>query len=55
MAGNLERLWSELKRRRVVRLALVYALAGWVVIQVSSTIFPPLGIPTWALSSSSCW
>ena len=50
MAGNLERLWSELKRRRVVRLALVYALAGWVVIQVSSTIFPPLGIPTWALS-----
>jgi adenylate cyclase len=47
---RLELFWSELKRRRVVRLIIVYMVGAWVVIEVASTIFPPLDIPGWALS-----
>ena len=28
-------LWSELKRRRVIRVIILYAVAGWVVIDVA--------------------
>jgi adenylate cyclase len=39
---------SELKRRRVFRAAAVYAIAGWVVVEVAATTFPLLGLPAWA-------
>lgn len=50
MPGKLADFWSELQRRRVVRLAIVYLVAAWVIIEVSSTVFPTLSIPDWALS-----
>jgi hypothetical protein len=31
---------GELKRRRVLRVAGVYAVAGWIVVQVAATTFP---------------
>jgi adenylate cyclase len=37
--------FAELRRRRVVRGAIVYAAAGWVIIEVASTVLPPLGAP----------
>lgn len=40
--------WSELKRRRVVRVVVLYAIAGWFVIEVSSTVLPNLNLPDWA-------
>jgi TolB-like protein len=40
--------WSELRRRKVVRLAIAYAVAGWMVVEVSLAIFPEFGIPGWA-------
>jgi TolB-like protein/tetratricopeptide (TPR) repeat protein len=40
----------ELRRRHVIRVALVYAAVSWMVAEVSSTFFPALGIPSWALS-----
>lgn len=46
---SFEKLWSELLRRRVVRVAVVYAVVGWVVIEVASTVLPPLGLPNWAV------
>ncbi len=42
-------LWAELKRRRVVRVVVLYAVAGWVVIEVASTILPNLGLPDWTV------
>jgi len=42
-------LWAELKRRRVVRVVVLYAVAGWVVIEVASTILPNLNLPDWAV------
>jgi adenylate cyclase len=39
---------AELKRRHVIRLAIVYLIVGWVVIQAADVIFPALQIPDWA-------
>lgn len=41
---------AELKRRSVLRVAGLYAIVGWVVIQIADIVVPALGIPPWALS-----
>ena len=43
-------LFSELKRRRVIRVATTYAVAGWLIVQVAETTFEPLGLPDWSLT-----
>ncbi|MDH3270470.1 MAG: hypothetical protein OEN56_04015 [Gemmatimonadota bacterium] len=40
-----DEIWGELKRRRVVRVALAYAAALFVVLQVADLTFEPLGLP----------
>ena len=40
---------SELRRRRVVRVAAAYAVVAWLAIQVGEATFPAFGIPEWAL------
>ena len=45
--GNL---WSELKRRRVIRVVVLYAIAGWVVIEITSTVLPNLNLPEWTVT-----
>jgi adenylate cyclase len=40
-------LFSELKRRNVIRVAIAYAVAAWLVLQVIDVILPILGIPNW--------
>jgi TolB-like protein/tetratricopeptide (TPR) repeat protein len=45
MAG----LWSELKRRNVVKVAIAYCAAGWVVVQGAALLFPLFGAPAWIL------
>ncbi|MEX0330405.1 MAG: hypothetical protein AB3N64_03180 [Puniceicoccaceae bacterium] len=45
---SLVRFWQELKRRNVVRVALVYSIVGWLVIQVANATFSSFGIPVWA-------
>ncbi len=42
-------LWAELKRRRVVRVVVLYAIAGWIVIEVTSTVSPNLNLPDWTV------
>jgi hypothetical protein len=41
--------WAELKRRRVVRVIGLYAIGGWIVIEVTSTISPNLNLPDWTV------
>ena len=41
---------AELRRRRVIRVAVVYAIAGWVVIEVASTMLPGLNLPPWTVT-----
>ena len=49
-ASGLGKFWQELRRRKVVRVAVVYAIIGWLVIQIAATTFPKLLIPGWAES-----
>ena len=47
---GLGHLWEELKRRRVIRVTVLYAIAGWIVIEVSSTVLPNLNLPQWSVT-----
>ncbi|MCK9538546.1 tetratricopeptide repeat protein [Dokdonella sp.] len=40
---------AELKRRHVGRVALAYMVAGWLVIQIATQVFPFFEIPNWAV------
>ena len=50
MSGSLGRLFAELRRRRVWRVLIVYAVAGWLVIQVAATMLPSLHLPDWSVT-----
>lgn len=43
----LRSFFAELRRRRVVRVAVAYAAVGWVLIEVASTVAPELLLPAW--------
>ena len=40
---------EELKRRHVWRVAIAYAVAGWLLVQVATQVFPFFSIPDWAV------
>src|SRR6478752_9918669 len=39
----------ELKRRNVYKVAIAYAVVGWLLIQVATQVFPFFEIPNWAV------
>ena len=41
--------WVQLRRRGVIRAAIVYAVVGWVVIEVASVVLPALNLPAWSV------
>lgn len=45
-----KKLWSQLKKRKVVRVALAYIFVGWVILQIGEVTFEGLGIPPWAFT-----
>ncbi len=47
--GSLKQVFDEFRRRRVVRVAVVFLVVGWVLIQVAGATFGPLGLPDWSL------
>jgi TolB-like protein/Flp pilus assembly protein TadD len=46
---NSGNFFSELKRRNVYKVAVAYAVAGWLVIQIATQVFPFLEIPNWVV------
>ena len=38
---------AELKRRNVIRMAGLYLVASWLIVQVTATILPMFGAPEW--------
>ena len=42
---NPRNFFAELKRRNVYRVAVAYAVVGWLVMQVAATIVPALHLP----------
>ena len=37
--------FSELKRRNVYKVAVAYAIVGWIIAQIATQVFPFLEIP----------
>ena len=42
-------LFTELKRRNVIRVAIAYIAGAWLLTEVSGTLFPVFGIPDWGV------
>lgn len=40
----------ELKRRKVIRVAVAYVVVAWLLVQIAETIFEPLKLPEWSLT-----
>src|SRR5690242_3372079 len=41
--------FAELKRRNVYKVAVAYAVVGWLLVQVATQVFPFLEIPNWVV------
>jgi TolB-like protein/Tfp pilus assembly protein PilF len=46
---NLKNFFAELKRRNVYKVAVAYAVVGWLLVQVATQVFPFFEIPHWAV------
>lgn len=44
---NISNFIQELKRRNVFKVATAYAIAGWLIIQIATSVFPTFEFPTW--------
>jgi hypothetical protein len=42
-------LFTELRRRNVIRVAGFYLVAAWLIVQVAETVLPVFGVPEWVL------
>ena len=43
-------LFHELKRRNVFKVAIAYAIAAWILIEITATTFPILKLPDWSVT-----
>jgi len=46
---NPHNFFAELKRRNVYKVAVAYAIVGWLLVQVATQVFPFFEIPNWAV------
>jgi adenylate cyclase len=46
---NPKEFFGELKRRNVYKVAIAYAVAGWLVAQIATQLFPFFEIPNWVV------
>src|SRR6266513_1164337 len=44
---KIDNLFAELKRRNVVRMAGLYLVGAWLLVQVAGTVLPMFGAPDW--------
>jgi len=44
---KIHNFFAELKRRNVYKVAVAYAIVGWLLVQVATQVFPFLEIPNW--------
>ena len=46
---NVTNFFGELKRRNVYKVAVAYAVVGWLLIQVATQVLPFFEIPNWGV------
>jgi TolB-like protein/Flp pilus assembly protein TadD len=44
---KIDNFFAELKRRNVYKVAVAYAIVGWLLVQIATQVFPFLEIPNW--------
>lgn len=47
--SRIIRFYRELKRRKVIRVAIGYVIVAWVLIEIASVMFPELLLPEWSV------
>ena len=47
--AKVKKFFSELKRRKVYRVAIAYAVVAWLLIQIATQTFPFFDIPVWTI------
>ena len=47
--SNKPSFFAELKRRNVYKVAVAYAIVGWLLVQIATQVFPFLEIPNWVV------
>ncbi len=45
------RLLAELRRRNVIRMAGLYLVGAWLIVQIAETLLPIFGTPDWVLQT----
>jgi TolB-like protein/Flp pilus assembly protein TadD len=46
---NTKNSFAELRRRNVYKVAIAYAIVGWLLVQVATQVFPFFEIPNWGV------
>ena len=46
---NLPKFFAELKRRKVYKVAIGYAVGGWALAQGIAQVFPVFDVPNWLI------
>ena len=46
---KIDNFFAELKRRNVYKVAVAYAVVGWLLVQITTQVFPIFEIPNWAM------
>ena len=46
---NPRSFFAELKRRNVYKVAVAYAVVGWLLVQIATQVFPFFEIPNWGI------
>ena len=46
---KIDNFFAELKRRNVYKVAVAYAVVGWLLVQIATQVFPFLEIPNWVV------
>jgi len=44
-------VWGELRRRNVFKVAVAYAIVGWLLVEVASVVLPTFNAPQWIMQA----
>jgi len=48
--GKIPLFWQELKRRKVIKAAAMYAATAFIIMEAAEIMFPRLGLPDWTVT-----
>ena len=46
---KIDNFFAQLKRRTVYKVAVVYAVVGWLVVQIATQVFPSFDMSNWSV------